>query len=50
MCRGLLLSPFAIAGFGHPSVRFRNKVQGKDMSIQWDSDSEIKGESGNGSN
>ena len=26
---------FAIAGFGHPAVRFRNKVAGRTMSIRW---------------
>jgi ferredoxin len=30
---------FAIAGFGHPSVRFMNKVQGKVMKVQWNGDS-----------
>jgi NAD-dependent dihydropyrimidine dehydrogenase PreA subunit/nitroreductase len=35
----------AIAGFGHPAVRFRNKVLGKRMSIQWNSSPDRKGES-----
>jgi NAD-dependent dihydropyrimidine dehydrogenase PreA subunit/nitroreductase len=26
---------FAVAGFGHPSVKFRNKVIGKQMGVQW---------------
>ena len=26
---------FAVAGFGHPAVRFRNKVLGKRMSVEW---------------
>jgi NAD-dependent dihydropyrimidine dehydrogenase PreA subunit/nitroreductase len=26
---------FAVAGFGHPAVRFRNKVMGKRMRVQW---------------
>jgi nitroreductase len=26
---------FAIAGFGHPSVKFRNKVAGKRIPVQW---------------
>ena len=26
---------FAVAGFGHPAVRFRNKVMGKKMPVQW---------------
>jgi ferredoxin len=26
---------FAVAGFGHPSVRFKNRVLGKGMSVQW---------------
>jgi hypothetical protein len=29
---------FAVAGFGHPSVRFRNKVVGKRMRVQWNGD------------
>ncbi len=29
---------FAIGGFGHPSVRFRNKVPGKQMGLQWNGD------------
>ena len=28
-------SIFAIAGFGHPAVRFRNKVVGRAMSVRW---------------
>jgi len=28
-------SIFAIAGFGHPAVRFRNKVMGRAMSVRW---------------
>jgi len=31
---------FAIAGFGHPAVRFRNKVIGKSMRVQWNGRSE----------
>jgi ferredoxin len=34
---------FAIAGFGHPSVRFRNKVFGKRMSVQWNGSSDRTG-------
>ena len=30
---------FAIAGFGHPSVRFRNKVLGRQMGVQWNGES-----------
>jgi len=26
---------FAVAGFGYPAVRFRNKVLGKSMSLRW---------------
>jgi len=26
---------FAVAGFGYPAVRFRNKVLGKSMSVRW---------------
>ena len=26
---------FAMAGFGHPSVRFRNKVPGRSMDLRW---------------
>ncbi|HVP19364.1 MAG TPA: hypothetical protein VMU36_10235, partial [Spirochaetia bacterium] len=37
----------AVAGFGHPAVKFRNKVLGKSMSIQWNSSSHGKGESDN---
>lgn len=29
---------FAIAGFGYPAVRFRNKVLGRSMNLQWISD------------
>ena len=45
--RLLFLKPhekiFAIAGFGHPAVRFKNKVPGKRMNIQWNDGSEING-------
>jgi hypothetical protein len=34
---------FAIAGFGYPSVRFRNKALGKRINIQWNGASEFKG-------
>ena len=34
---------FAIAGFGHPAVRFKNKVLSKRMNIQWNGRSEFKG-------
>jgi hypothetical protein len=31
---------FAVAGFGYPSVKFRNKVQGKRIKVQWNDGSE----------
>jgi NAD-dependent dihydropyrimidine dehydrogenase PreA subunit/nitroreductase len=34
---------FAIAGFGHPSIRFKNRVPGKRMNIQWNDGSEVNG-------
>lgn len=37
---------FAAVGFGHPAVRFRNKVLGKRMSVVWNGISE-KGDSNN---
>lgn len=35
LCLGRHEKIFAVAGFGHPSGRFRNKVPGKRMMLQW---------------
>jgi ferredoxin len=40
---------FAVAGFGHPSVTFRNNVFGRKMNLQWNDGSHTKGEEDNGS-